>query len=401
MPIFAVAAIVIASIAAMPGNVLPVMAGLLSDFHSLDEVEVGFLIATGTLAGLLISLTAPQWIARVDCRYAIALALVVDAVGLLGLRFAPGTVSLFAAQALAGGSSAVIASVCLTVVASLPNPTRAYGIKITTDVDLRRHVSRVDAGRNARPRRIRCRARLHQRRRSRRWRRSCRCARYTRVHTDGAPIRLRDAPQSAWLALFAIMVFYVGGIGVWAFLERVAVHAGIERGAASNAIAVGLFVGVVGSLGAAVFAGRTKRIWPETLAGFVLVASFAMLTFVGGTAQFYFAVFVFNCSWNFFIPFVIGLVAGRDSTGRLASLVPGTVMIGGVLGPVLAGAMIRASGYRTAMIVMTLIVATSIAGYVLIASKPLPASGGGKRMRSRRQCKLCPACRRLRGPLNR
>ena len=114
----------------------------------------------------------------------------------------------------------------------------------------------------------------------------------------------------------------------------------------------------------------------------MLVASFAMLTFVDGTAQFYFAVFVFNCSWNFFIPFVIGLVAGRDSTGRLSSLVPGTVMIGGVLGPVLAGAMIRASGYRTAMIVMTLIVATSIAGYILIASKPLrlrgtPAVEGG------------------------
>src|SRR6478735_8462784 len=134
MPIFAVAAIVIASIAAMPGNVLPVMAGLLSDFHSLDEVEVGLLIATGTLTGLLISLSAPQWIARVDCRYAIAVALVVGAVGLLGLRFAPGAITLFMAQALAGGSSAIIASICLTVIASLPNPTRAYGIKITTDV---------------------------------------------------------------------------------------------------------------------------------------------------------------------------------------------------------------------------------------------------------------------------
>src|SRR4029453_16358674 len=120
MPTFAVAAIVIASIAAMPGNVLPVMAGLLSDFHSLDEVEVGVLIATGTLTGLLISLSAPQWIARVDCRYAIAIALAVDAIGLLGLRFAPSTVTLFAAQALAGGSSAIIASICLTVVAALP-----------------------------------------------------------------------------------------------------------------------------------------------------------------------------------------------------------------------------------------------------------------------------------------
>jgi len=381
MPTFAVAAIVIASIAAMPGNVLPVMAGLLSDFHSLDEVEVGFLIATGTLTGLLISLSAPQWIARVDCRYAIAIALVVDAIGLLGLRFAPGPVTLFAAQALAGGSSAIIASICLTVVASLPNPTRAYSIKITTDVvfagtflalmpaatlGLGGYVAAL-AGISAVVVPLASRLPL----------RAIRA-----VHTDGAPIRLRDAPRSAWLMLLAIMVFYVGGIGVWAFLERVAVHAGIERVAASNAIAVGLFVGVVGSLGAAVLAGRTKRIWPETLAGLVLVASFAMLTFVNGTVQFYFAVFVFNCSWNFFIPFVIGLVANRDSTGRLSSLVPATVMIGGVLGPVLTGAMIRASGYRSAMIVMTLIVATSITGYILIASKPLrvhatPALEGG------------------------
>ena len=381
MPTFAVAAIVIASIAAMPGNVLPVMAGLLSDFHSLDEIHVGFLIATGTLTGLLISLSAPQWIARVDCRYAIAVALVVDAIGLLGLRFAPGTVTLFAAQALAGGSSAIIASICLTVVASLPNPTRAYSIKITTDVVFAGAflalMPAATLGLGGYVAALASISAVVVPLASRLPMRAIRA-----VHTDGAPVRLRDAPRSAWLVLFAIMVFYVGGIGVWAFLERVAVHAGIERAAASHAIAVGLFVGVVGSLGAAVFAGRTKRIWPETLAGLMLVASFAMLTFVSGTVQFYFAVFVFNCSWNFFIPFVIGLVANRDNTGRLSSLVPATVMIGGVLGPVLTGAMIRASGYRSAMIVMTLIVATSIAGYVLIASKPLrahatPALEGG------------------------
>jgi len=83
--------------------------------------------------------------------------------------------------------------------------------------------------------------------------------------------------------------------------------------------------------------------------------------------QFYVAVFVMTCSWNFFIPFVIGLVARRDASGRMASLVPGTVMIGGIVGPVLAGTLIRSSGYFVAMIVMTVIIAASIAGYVLIA----------------------------------
>ena len=368
MPIFAVAAIVIASIAAMPGNVLPVMAGMLSDFHSFDEVELGFLIASGTLAGLLTSITAPHWIGRVNLRYAIAVALLLAAIGLLGLRYAPGVVLLVFAQATAGASSIVVASICLTVIAKLPNPTRAYSLKITTDVlfagaflallpatgfGLAGFVAVLAAvSVFAAPLALKLPTRA-----------------VTEYRTDGSPIRLRDAPWSAWLGLITIVVFYVGGIGVWAFLERIAVHAGLDHDTASNAIAAGLFVGVIGSLSAAVFAGRTKRIWPEVTSGLVLVASLALLTYIQNVVQFYVAVFIFNCSWNFFIPFVIGLVARRDSTGRMSSLVPGTVMIGGVLGPVITGALIRASGYEVAMWTMTLIVAASIAGYVGIAKK--------------------------------
>jgi predicted MFS family arabinose efflux permease len=366
MPIFAVAAIVIASIAAMPGNVLPVMAGMLSDFHSLDEVELGLLVASGTFAGLLTSLTAPHWIGRVNLRYAVTIALTVAAIGQLGLRFAPGVVALVCAQAMAGASSIVVASICVTVIAQLPNPTRAYSLKITTDVIFAGSflaltpllglglagfvavLASISVAALPLAQRLPVRAMAQGR-------------------ADGSPTRLRDAPWSAWLALLTIVVFYVGGIGVWAFLERLAVHAGLDRDIASNAIAAGLFVGVVGSLSAAYFAGRTQKIWPETTSGIVLVASLAMLTYMEGAAQFYVAVFIFNCSWNFFIPFVIGLIARRDSTARMSSLVPGTVMIGGVLGPVIIGTLIRSSGYEIAMIVMTLIVAASICGYVAIS----------------------------------
>lgn len=366
MPIFAVAAIVIASIAAMPGNVLPVLAGMLAEFHSLDEVTLGFLIASGTLAGLGTAVTAPHWVGRVNLRVAVGIALALNAVALLGLRFAPGIVALFVAQALAGAANVVVASVCVTLIAKLPNPTRAYGIKITTDVVFAgaflvlMPTQRLGLGGFvavlatilvvAAPLvfKLPVRALIEYR-------------------ADGTQMRLRDASWSAWFTLLAIVVFYVGGIGVWAFLERLAVHAGLTRDVASNAIAAGLFVGVIGSLGAVMFAGRTARIWPETTSGIVLVASFAMLSHIESALQFYVAVFVMNCSWNFFIPFVIGLVARRDASGRMASLVPGTVMIGGIVGPVLAGTLIRSSGYVVAMIGMTAIIAASIAGYVLIA----------------------------------
>jgi len=196
------------------------------------------------------------------------------------------------------------------------------------------------------------------------------------AHADGAPLRLRDAPWSAWLALATIVVFYVGGLGVWVFLERIAVHATLDHATASDAIATGLFVGITGSLGAALFAGRTRRIWPETISGGLLVVSLVALTYFDSGGQFYAAVFLFNCSWNFFVPFVIGQIAGRDSTGRLSSLVPGALMIGGVFGPILMGLLIRASGYGVAMTTMTLLVAASIIGYVTIARVPHPTAVG-------------------------
>ena len=369
MPTFAVAAIVIASVAAIASNVMPVMAGLLLDFHAFDEATLGLLIASGTSAGLVASLSAPHWIGRVNLRQTLGIALVLDAIGLLGLRFAPGLTALFAAQMLAGASAIVIASGCLTVIARLPNPTRAYGIKITADVVFAgAFLALIPSARWGLAGFVGVLAAI------------CvvvlpmvvKLPQYAPIAytTDGAPSRARDAPWSAWLALLMIVVFYVGAIGVWVFLERFAVHAGISRETVSHAIAAGLIVGVIGSLGAAVFAGRTERIWPQTLSGIVLVCSIAALIRINSTLQFYVAVFVLNCSWNFFMPFVIGLVASRDNTGRLPSLVPGTVMIGGILGPVLAGALIRSQGHVVAMSVMTTIVALSIAGYVAIA-RPL------------------------------
>jgi len=370
MPISALAAIVISSIAAMPGNVLPVLGGLLADFRGLDEGRLGLVVASGTLAGLVTSLTAPHWVGRVNLRYAAGAALLVAAVGLLGLRYAPGIATLFVAQALCGASNVVIASSCLTVIAKLPNPTRAYSIKLTTDVTFAgaflalipfTHVAlagfvatlaAISAATVPLARKLPQRAAAEFR-------------------VDGAPARLRDAPASAWMLLAAIVVFYVGGMGVWAFLERLAVHSNLDHATASNAIAVGLFVGVAGSLSAAVFAGgRRARVWPETLGGGVLVGSFLMLTYFDGALEFYVAVFVFNASWSFFIPFVVGLVAARDASGRMASLVPGTVMIGGVLGPVLFGGLVRGFGYGVAMTAMTAIVAISIAGYVAVARVP-------------------------------
>src|SRR4030095_7146602 len=134
MPLHAIAAILAASVCTMPSNVLPVLVGLLADAHGLNEAQIGYLVSTNMAAGLLASTTAPYWIVRVNPKYAVGACLALDACGLLGLSLAPNLPLLFVAQIVIGGATVGVSSICVTVLAQLPNPARALGIKITSDV---------------------------------------------------------------------------------------------------------------------------------------------------------------------------------------------------------------------------------------------------------------------------
>jgi hypothetical protein len=371
MPPFAVFAIVIACVTALPANVLPVTLGLLSGRYALDPAQIGYLVAANTLAGLCTSLSAPYWLQRFGLRPLVAGLLVCMSVGILALGHVPGIGALFAAQVALGVAGVGIASICVSVIASLDNPARAYGIKITADIvlagsflalvpvgrlDLEAYVLLLAAPFLLALPLVRGLA--------------------ADMHVSGGPglgpVALGSAPRTAWLVLLAMVVFYVAGAGMWPFLERLGLSAGLERGAAANMIAAGLFVGMIGSLGAVAVAGRIRGIWPQSICGILFAASIPALAWAEGLVAFAAAIFVFNAAWNFFIPFVVALVAARDTTRRLGALVPGTAMLGGIIGPPLAGNLIGVWGDEVATLVMMAVCGSSIIAYVLLERTASP-----------------------------
>lgn len=365
MPLSAIVAVLVAGLAALPPNVMPVLSGLLAERHGLDDAEIGYFVASGQLAGLIASASAPYWIMRVDVRWLVGGCLLLYAALVSALTVSQPFVSLCALQFVLGGALVVVASSCVSILARLENPARALSIKISSDVVLASGflylvpvgtwgfggfvaalaASFVVAGALA--------SRLPGR-------------------PHGAPrvagVRPhRRAPLSAWLPLGTMVVFYVAGVGLWVFLGRLATHAGLSDDTAATVIAAGLFVGIIGSLGAAAFAGRSRRVWPQVTAGVLFVLSIPALGFARDTVAFALAVCVFNAAWNFFMPFAMGLVATRDRSGRLATLMPGTAMLGGIIGPPLAGVIMRATGYPTATLAMMAIAALAIGSYVMLA----------------------------------
>jgi hypothetical protein len=174
----------------------------------------------------------------VNLRYAAACGFIAIPLALLGLAYAPGLVPLFCAEALLGAGNIVIASISLTVLAHLDNPARAWSIKISTDVIFAgAFLGLVPVfGLSDHVRLSPCRL----------LRRHCAVGREV-----AAP---RDAAASAqWLARIAALGTVVGvararhdgrllygGIAVWTFLERLAVHAGSAARLQSETIAISL-----------------------------------------------------------------------------------------------------------------------------------------------------------------
>ena len=361
MPARAVFAVLIASVAAVPSNVMPVLAGLLAAFHQLDERQIGFFVSCGTVAGLTVSATAPYWIARANVRVLITACLCVYAVGLVALGFA-STAAIYPIQFVLGGTAVVVASCCISLLARLHNPARAMSIKTASDIVLAsgllyflpiqmlgfRGMTLALAAVFVLALALTPKLPAH----------------IAEGGRTNVPSRsLKEAPADAWLALATMAAFNIGGIAVWVFLGKLALHAGLDVRASANVIAAGLFVGVFGSLGAAALAGRSERIWPQVTSGIVFLFSVPALTAASGVVQFAAVVFVFNVAWNFFMPFVMGLLATRDDTGRLAALMPGTGMLGGILGPPLAGSLMAGVSYPAAMWAMTAIASVAVASY--------------------------------------
>jgi len=365
--------ILIAAVAALPPNVMPVLSRLLSDTHGLDEAQLGYFIASGTLAGLLASASAPFWITRVRIGMR-ARALVIGCLlgyglGVHALAVVDGPPMLYALQFLLGGSTILVASTCVHHLMLQPNPARMMSLKIAGDVvvasaflflmplsslPLPGFLAALSACFVA--------GALF----AWRWPRSRTDSQPAiRVTGPAAPATLATAPASAWTVLAMMAVFYVAGVSGWNYLGRLAAHAGLDAGAGATAIAIGLFGGIVGAIGAASLAGRGDRVWPQAVAGSAFVASILALGHATSFASYLVAVLVFNIAWNFFIPFVMALLATRDGSGRLSTLTPATAMVGGIVGPPLTGNLMQATSYETAMLVLAMTAALSVTAYVI------------------------------------
>lgn len=161
-----------------------------------------------------------------------------------------------------------------------------------------------------------------------------------RERTVGADGRVRWTPLL--LTYAAIFLFQAANMGLLAYIIRLGIDYGLERGYVSMALGLATWVALAGPFLVMVCGVRFGR--------FGLLVASMLLTFAG-TALFHWsghpaAYMIANCgtgiTWGFVIAYLLGMTAEFDAAGRASAFAGFVSKMGLASGPMAAGAILGA-----------------------------------------------------------
>ena len=166
------------------------------------------------------------------------------------------------------------------------------------------------------------------------------------------------------IAIFAVLAFYIGLSGVWAFIGTIASAAGIGPESTGAILAIASLLGIVGSLTATLVGSRLPRTISLVLGYGGMTGAVAALLGAPGLVRFALAAFVFKLVRTYVLPYILASVADLDTDGRLMGTT--NLVIGGGLAidAAVAGQLLERSGAPTAM--LTASIAFLILSFLLI-----------------------------------
>lgn len=140
-----------------------------------------------------------------------------------------------------------------------------------------------------------------------------------------------------FLVLSGMFLFQAANMGVAAYILPLGEAAGLARDFMSVVLGAANWVGVLGSGLVILLAGRTRRAPPLLIA--LLVTVLGMLVFLASAQGVFYALAngITSITWNMVIPYLFGLCADFDRSGRIAVIGSFCSKMGLASGPVIAG----------------------------------------------------------------
>lgn len=175
--------------------------------------------------------------------------------------------------------------------------------------------------------------------------------------------------------LAGYFLYQLGNSGVWAYLERMGNHAGLEASEVGLAMGLGMVIGAAGG-GVAMLLASTRHAAWVTIAGVMCigVASLGLLE-VTEVVGYVICVGLFTFSLGLTVPFIMGGLARADASGRLVVASNLLVFIGFAAGPALASLSLELGDFRNLLLGASAVFALSMV-LVWIGFRQLGAQAG-------------------------
>lgn len=340
----AIVASLLAGIANLPFNVMPLILGVAADAFHLIPTQMGLLGAAmlmGWVGGTLFSFFALH---RLNWRFAALGGVGLITLGLQASLHVQGVIALDTCWFVLGLGAALPTCVAFEILGQTATPERSFGMMTLTVVLASALVlwlfpllligrwgyAGLVNGLTA-------------------------CFLLQTFLIPGVPVQgfhssVRRASRAklrpaALIAVTAFLIFFTGESGLWAFLERAGREIGLGREQIGVILALLKVIGGIACLSPIILATRLGNRWPfvvgfgASVVAVLLLASAANATLYAAGAWL----------WEFFFTVMFcysnGLISRLDTSGRIVVLVPGAIGLGGAAGPAIAGYLKPAAGF--------------------------------------------------------
>ena len=207
------------------------------------------------------------------------------------------------------------------------------------------------------------------------------CLRSPTLVTNAPDITRERSTLLSLLCLLVMALFSIGVFSLYAFTERLGNAVGMSPAEIGGWTSVSFGIGNAGIF-VAVLMGRRFGVIRPLAIGLTIQGIACLALGLGQTeANLWYSYAVFCTAWSFLYPFLFGIAAGVDPSGRLPTAAGGVYLASSAIAASVGGFIIQYGGYAAIAIVsliLCLLAAALCAPLrVLLAQRAVPSIGGG------------------------
>jgi predicted MFS family arabinose efflux permease len=367
----------ISAAGALVFNVLPAFLGSVGNRYTLSDEQIGWVGFSYGAGYFLITATSIAWIARINWRTMVACGTALAALSLAACALASRYGLLLAGMSAAGFGCGALYTVGTAVVSENQAPDRAFGVKLALEtfvgvamlvvlptfiaeqfgfkgvalaiagvagfcgfLGLRRTPARREAGEPA-------------------------------AEAARAPVAIRIHKRNwlPWLGLGGLLVSFGGIAAVWGFLERIAPTFALTGNVTAQIVLGTLIVNAFSGIAAALIGDRWGRVAPLAISMLLAIVGVAALTVGKGVYAYATGALLTYGTLSLPLSYQMGLIASADPTGRVASLIPAALALGGALAPAVAGSVLNGTSYVPLYALTAATMIVGLAAFLLLAHR--------------------------------